>query len=69
MEKNAQHLKMMGKIGAGGGGGGAAAPAAGGGGLTPADVAKHNTKDPNLSLLNVADQGKVTRFPIGQCIS
>ena len=44
VEKNAQHLTMMGKIGAGGGGGGAA-PAAGGGGLSPDEVAKHNKKD------------------------
>lgn len=43
VEKNAQHLTMMGKIGAGGGGGGAA-PAAGGGGLSPDEVAKHNKK-------------------------
>lgn len=43
VEKNAQHLKMMGKVG--GGGGAPAAPAAGGGdgGMSVADVAKHNT--------------------------
>lgn len=44
VEKNAQHLKIMGKVG-GGGGAAAAAPAAGGGdgGMSVADVAKHNT--------------------------
>eukprot|EP00435_Cladocopium_sp_Y103_P039713 s1203_g10.t1 len=45
VEKNAQHLTMMGKIG-GGGGAPAAAAGGGGGGLSPDDVAKHNKKEP-----------------------
>ena len=53
VEKNAQHLKMMGKIGAGGGGGGAAAPAAGGGGgLSMDEVAKHNKKEDAWVVIN-----------------
>ena len=46
VEKNAQHLTMKGKIGAGGGGAPAAAAGGGGGGLSPDDVAKHNKKEP-----------------------
>ncbi|CAK9005557.1 unnamed protein product [Durusdinium trenchii] len=60
VEKNAQHLKMMGKIGAGGGGA-AAAPAAGGGGLTPDDVAKHNKKDDAWIIVN-GDALDVTKW-------
>ena len=52
VEKNAQHLKMMGKIGAGGGGGGAASAPAGSGGLSMDEVAKHNKKDDAWIVVN-----------------
>ncbi|CAJ1373427.1 unnamed protein product [Effrenium voratum] len=44
VEKNAQHLKMMGKIGAGGAPAGGAAAAPVSDGMSPDEVAKHNTK-------------------------
>ena len=52
VEKNAQHLKMMGKIGAGGGGGGGAAAPAAAGGLTMDEVAKHNKKEDAWVVVN-----------------
>jgi len=45
VEKNAQHLKMMGKIGAGGGGGAPAAAGGGDGGIPISEVEKHNKKE------------------------
>jgi len=59
VEKNVQHLTMMGKIGAGGGGG--APAAAGGGGLSPDEVAKHNKKEDAWIILN-GDALDVTKW-------
>lgn len=61
VEKNAQHLTMKGKIGAGGGGAPAAAAGGGGGGLSPDDVAKHNKKEDAWIIVN-GDALDVTKW-------
>ena len=60
VEKNVQHLTMMGKISAGGGGAPVAA-GGGGGGLSPDEVAKHNKKDDAWIIVN-GDALDVTKW-------
>ena len=64
VEKNAQHLTMKGKIGAGGGA--APAAAAGGGGLSPDEVAKHNKKDGLRGLREMVTGGGELKMTHGK---